>query len=98
MCPSLCDLLQVVITPGLIYGAAAGIVPFFSWANIAPVHIPVLRFHSSVDGVFASFHVLAIAIMLQCSFACLCLSNSVFLGHMPRSVPAESYGTSMCTC
>ena len=60
MCPSLCDLLQVVITCGLIYGAAAGIVPFFSWANIALVHIPVLRFHSSVDGVFASFHVLAI--------------------------------------
>ena len=29
MCPLLSDLLQVVITSRLIYGAANGIVPFF---------------------------------------------------------------------
>ena len=95
MCPSLSALLQVVITSRLIYGAANGTVSFFSLANIPSVRVPVLLFHSSFDGLFGSFHVLAIVILLHCSFACLCLLNSVFLGQRPRSVPAESYGASM---
>lgn len=98
MCPSLSDLLHVVITSRLTYGAANGIVSVFSLATVPSVHVPVLLFHSSLDGLFGSFPVLPIVILLQCSFACLCLSNCVFLGHRPGSVPAESYGASMGIC
>ena len=49
---------------------------FLRWDWI-PVNFPLrTAFASSVYGPFFCFHVLAISILLQCTFACLCLSDS----------------------
>ena len=53
--------------------------------------------HLSLDELFGCFHVVAMVILLQCSFAALCISISVFRGYRPRSVPSGSYGISMFT-
>ena len=49
---------------------------FFAKLLYHLVRIPLLFVHSSVYGPFFCLCVLAISILLQCTFACLCLSNS----------------------
>ena len=98
MCLSLSDLVQVAWLPldsSTVLHMA--LCPFFPWL-IFPLYMYQFFFvHSSVDGLFGCFHVLAIVIERQCTFACLCLSNSVFLGYRPRSGPAGSYSSKMFT-
>ena len=86
-----------VITSRLIYGAANGIVSFFSLANIPSVHGGVLLCPPICWWTFWLLPYLGSCHTVQCRFACLCLSNSLFLGYTSRSGPAGSYGSSMFT-
>ena len=98
MCLSLADLLQVTWLPldsSTVLHMA--LCPFYPWLIFRLYIYQFFFVHSSVDGLFGCFHVLAIVMLRQCTFACLCLSNSVFLGYRPRSGPAGSYGSKMFT-
>ena len=87
-----------MITPRLLYGPANGIVSFiFPWLIFHLYMYAFFFVHSSLDGCFGYFHVLATVILLQCKFACLCLSNFVFLGCSLRSGPSGSYRSSRFT-
>ncbi len=86
-----------VITSRLIYGAANGIVSFFSLANIPSVHGGVLLCPPICWWTFWLLPYLGYCNTVQCRFACLCLSNSLFLDYRSRSGPAGSYGSSMLT-
>ena len=86
-----------VITSRLIYGAANGSVSFFSLANIPSEHGGVLLCPPICWWSFWLLPYLGYCSTVQCRFACLCLSNSLFLDYRWRSGPAGSYGSSMFT-
>ena len=86
-----------VITSRLIYGAANGIGSFFTLANIPSVHGGVLLCPPICWWSFWLLPNLGYCNTVQCRFACLCLSNSLFLDYRWKSGPAGSYGSSMFT-
>ena len=86
-----------VITSRLLYGPANGIVSFFVPWLVFHLYMYQFFVRSSLDGRCGRFHVSPIVILLQCRFACLCLSSSVFLGYSPRSGRAGSYSSSRFT-
>ena len=86
-----------VIRSRFIYGAANVIISFFSLANIPSVHGGVLLCPPICWWTFWLPPYLGYCNTVQCRFACLCLSNSLFLDYRSRSGPAGSYGSSMFT-
>ena len=86
-----------VITSRLNYGAAKGIFSFFSLVNIPSVHGGVVLCPPICWWTFWLLPYLGYRNTVPCRFACLCLSNSLFLVYTSRSGPARSYGSSMIT-
>ena len=53
------------------------------------IHIPLLLCPFICLWIFFCFHVLSISILLQCTFACLCLSDSGGLRLWDQKVPCH---------